>query len=252
MWKRYLVGNPEFVLRAMREVVAEKRSRRAPERIAKGRFRSAYRRMRWALQGHITPFLKRSLDVVVAGSALLAASPVFILTALAIRLNSPGPIFFSQQRVGYRGREFRFWKFRSMYTDAEARKAELQVMNEMDGGVLFKMKNDPRITPVGRFIRRFSIDELPQLWNVLRGDMALVGPRPALPAEVEQYSIAQRQRLMARPGITCIWQISGRSNIPFDQQVEMDKEYIHKSTLKTDIKLLIKTVPAVLSGDGAY
>jgi lipopolysaccharide/colanic/teichoic acid biosynthesis glycosyltransferase len=139
-----------------------------------------------------------------------------------------------------------------MYSDAEARKAALVRRNEMTGGVLFKIKDDPRITRIGRIIRRFSIDELPQLWNVLRGDMALVGPRPALPDEVAQYSLEARRRLSARPGITCIWQVSGRSNIPFEGQVAMDLEYIHTATLTTDLRLLLKTVPAVISGSGAY
>ena len=139
-----------------------------------------------------------------------------------------------------------------MYIDAEARKQELMDQNEMQGGVLFKMKDDPRITRVGGFIRRYSIDELPQLWNVLRGDMSLVGPRPPVPSEVEQYSISDRRRLDAIPGITGLWQVSGRSDIPFDQQVELDVQYIHNATLWENIKLLLKTIPAVLSGRGAY
>ena len=161
-------------------------------------------------------------------------------------------MFFSQQRVGLRGRPFRLWKFRSMYRDAEGRRAALAANNEMAGGVLFKMRDDPRITRVGRLIRRLSIDELPQLWNVLRGDMALVGPRPALPGEVAEYSLEARGRLAVRPGITCIWQVSGRSGIPFEGQVAMDLDYIHRATLATDLQLLLKTVPAVISGDGAY
>jgi lipopolysaccharide/colanic/teichoic acid biosynthesis glycosyltransferase len=175
-----------------------------------------------------------------------------LLAAAAVRLESPGPAFFTQRRVGLNGRPFRLWKFRSMYLDAERRRAALAADNEMAGGVLFKMKRDPRITRVGRFIRRFSIDELPQLWNVLRGDMSLVGPRPALPNEVAEYALAHRGRLLARPGITCTWQVSGRSSIPFEGQVAMDLEYIHRSSLWTDIRLLIKTVPAVLGGNGAY
>jgi lipopolysaccharide/colanic/teichoic acid biosynthesis glycosyltransferase len=139
-----------------------------------------------------------------------------------------------------------------MYIDAEQRKAALMAQNEMAGGVLFKMRHDPRITRVGRIIRRFSIDELPQLWNVLRGDMSLVGPRPALPQEVAQYRLSDRHRLLASPGITCIWQVSGRSDIPFDRQVELDVEYIHSARLSTDIQLLAKTIPAVISGRGAY
>jgi lipopolysaccharide/colanic/teichoic acid biosynthesis glycosyltransferase len=143
-------------------------------------------------------------------------------------------------------------KFRSMYIDAEARKAELMASNEMSGGVIFKMKNDPRVTRVGSFIRRTSIDELPQLFNVLRGDMSLVGPRPPLPSEVAEYTLNDRGRLDAAPGITCIWQVSGRSEIPFKQQVEMDLDYIHQQSLGKDVKLLLKTVPALVKGRGAY
>jgi lipopolysaccharide/colanic/teichoic acid biosynthesis glycosyltransferase len=136
--------------------------------------------------------------------------------------------------------------------DAEARKAALAKNNEMDGGVIFKMKHDPRITRVGRYIRRASIDELPQLWNVLKGDMSLVGPRPPVPSEVSQYTLSDRRRLEAKPGITCVWQVSGRSDIPFEQQVELDFAYIESQSLWMDIKLLLKTIPAVLLGRGAY
>ena len=139
-----------------------------------------------------------------------------------------------------------------MYMDAEARKKELEKLNEMNGGVLFKMKEDPRITKVGKFIRKASIDELPQLWNVFVGDMSLVGPRPALPSEVNQYSLAERRRLEVTPGITCIWQVSGRSDIPFDKQVGLDVEYIESQSLWLDFKLLFLTIPAVLLGRGAY
>jgi lipopolysaccharide/colanic/teichoic acid biosynthesis glycosyltransferase len=144
------------------------------------------------------------------------------------------------------------WKFRSMYTDAEERKKELMARNEMAGGVLFKMKDDPRVTRVGRVIRKTSIDELPQLWNVLKGDMSLVGPRPPVPQEVDEYSLSDRRRLEVIPGITCIWQVSGRSDIPFDQQVELDVQYIQSQSFWTDIKILLKTVPALLFGTGAY
>jgi lipopolysaccharide/colanic/teichoic acid biosynthesis glycosyltransferase len=144
------------------------------------------------------------------------------------------------------------WKFRSMYIDAEQRKAELDRQNEMAGGVTFKMKRDPRITRVGRFIRKASIDELPQLWNVLKGDMSLVGPRPPVPKEVDKYSLADRRRLEVIPGITCIWQVSGRSDIPFPEQVKLDVEYIESQSLWTDVVILLKTIPAVFLGRGAY
>jgi exopolysaccharide biosynthesis polyprenyl glycosylphosphotransferase len=195
---------------------------------------------------------KRLLDIAAAGTLLLLLSPVFIGVILAIRRDSPGPVFFKQTRVGRYGVLFPMWKFRSMYIDAEARKQALLAQNEMAGGVLFKMKDDPRITKVGRFIRKASIDELPQLWNVLKGDMSLVGPRPALPSEVNQYSLDERRRLEVIPGITCIWQVSGRSDIPFDKQVGLDVEYIESQSFWLDVKLLLLTVPAVVLGRGAY
>ncbi len=195
---------------------------------------------------------KRLLDVFAAAVLLLLLALPLLTLALLIRLESPGPVLFRQIRVGRWGKLFTLWKFRSMYIDAEARKAALLAANESGGGVIFKMKQDPRITQVGRFIRKASIDELPQLWNVLVGDMSLVGPRPALPSEVNQYSLADRRRLEVTPGITCIWQVSGRSDIPFPEQVKLDVQYIESSSFWQDILILFKTVPAVLLGRGAY
>lgn len=200
----------------------------------------------------LTAICKRLIDIAGASIALLLLLPLLPIAAAAIRLDSPGPILFSQDRVGRGGRLFRCWKLRSMYIDAEARKAELEASNEMAGGVIFKMKRDPRITRVGRFIRKASIDELPQLWNVLVGDMSLVGPRPAVPAEVARYSPYERCRLIVKPGITCFWQVSGRSDLPFDKQVQLDVRYARRTSIWRDVKLLVLTVPAVVFGRGAY
>ncbi len=205
-----------------------------------------------ARQSAYYPLIKRAMDASLAGLGVLALSPLFLLLAVVIRLDSRGPVLFSQTRVGEGGREFRCWKFRSMFVDAEARKAELENENEMAGGVTFKMKQDPRITRVGRFIRKASIDELPQLWNVFVGDMSLVGPRPAVPSEVAQYTPYERGRLDVKPGITCFWQVSGRSDLPFDEQVRLDIEYAKVRSLKVDIGLLLRTIPAVLFARGAY
>ena len=199
-----------------------------------------------------TYLIKRLLDIAVSAVLLVLLLPLFLSVALAIRLEDPGPVLFKQTRVGRWGALFTMWKFRSMFTDAEERKKALMAQNEMAGGVLFKMKDDPRVTKVGRIIRKTSIDELPQLWNVLKGEMSLVGPRPPVPQEVNQYSLADRRRLEAIPGITCIWQVSGRSNIPFDQQVELDVQYIQSQSIWTDFKILLKTIPALLLGSGAY
>lgn len=196
--------------------------------------------------------LKRGIDCVGAGLGLIVLSPLFAVMALLIKLESAGPVLFSQTRVGKNGAEFRCWKFRSMYRDAEQRKQELLDQNEMIGGVTFKMKQDPRITRIGRFIRKASIDELPQLWNVFAGDMSLVGPRPPVPEEVSQYSAHERQRLVVKPGITCIWQVSGRSNIPFNEQVLMDIKYIQSRSFWLDISLMLRTIPAVLLARGSY
>ncbi|MFV9503983.1 MAG: exopolysaccharide biosynthesis polyprenyl glycosylphosphotransferase [Oscillochloridaceae bacterium umkhey_bin13] len=209
------------------------------------------RMLTWAIRTKIVRSLKRVLDVSVASAAIVATSPLMAATAMAVRLESPGPILFKQVRVGKDGEHFECYKFRSMYLDAEQRKAELMAQNEADGPV-FKMKNDPRITRVGRIIRKLSIDELPQLFNVLRGEMSLVGPRPAVPSEVARYTYEQLGRLNAIPGITGLQQVSGRSNLDFKRWVELDLQYISEQSVWKDLEILIKTIPAVLFSKGAY
>ena len=206
----------------------------------------------WHITIRTSKAFKRTMDILLSLLAITLGSPVFILTALIVKITSPGPIIFSQVRVGMYGRHFKFYKFRSMYIDAEARKAELLKHNESSDGVIFKMKHDPRITPFGRFIRKFSIDELPQLFNVLLGDMSLVGPRPPLPSEVKTYTLEERKRLNITPGITCIWQVSGRSELPFSKQIALDKEYIASQSAWKDFLILLKTIPAILTGKGAW
>ena len=196
--------------------------------------------------------LKRLIDIFGSAIGMILLSPVFLAIAIAVKLSSPGPVIFSQVRVGRYGRHFKFYKFRSMRQDAEALKESLKEQNESKDGVIFKMKDDPRITRVGRFIRRASLDELPQLWNVFIGDMSLVGPRPPVPSEVREYTLEDRTRLDVIPGITCIWQVKGRSDIPFNEQVRLDKEYILAPGVWKDVKILLQTIPAILSGKGAY
>jgi exopolysaccharide biosynthesis polyprenyl glycosylphosphotransferase len=193
---------------------------------------------------------KRFIDIVVSATALAVLSPILLLVALGIKLTSPGPVFYSQERCGLRGRRFRLLKFRSMVADAEQRLELLRQLNEMDGPV-FKLRNDPRVTRFGRILRRTSLDEVPQLLNVLAGHMSLVGPRPPLPSEVAGYDDWQRRRLSVKPGITCLWQISGRNNVAFHRWMELDLEYIDNCSLWMDMKILAKTIPAVLSGRGA-
>ncbi len=195
-------------------------------------------------------FAKRALDIVAVSFALLVLSPLLALVALAIRLDSPGPIFFSQNRVTKDGRIFKMWKFRSMVVNAEALKAQLEAQNEMSGAA-FKIKHDPRITRLGRFIRKHSIDELPQLWNVLTGDLTLVGPRPALLAEIMKYREWQAKRMTVTAGLTCIWQVSGRNQILFDDWMRLDIRYIDNWSLWLDIKLIFLTIKTVITGHGA-
>lgn len=196
--------------------------------------------------------VKRAIDIVVALMAMVVLAPIALIAALAIKLTSKGPVLYSSKRVGQDGMMFEFYKFRSMRLDAHETRSDLLHLNEAQEGPIFKIRRDPRLTPIGRVLRKSSIDEIPQFINVLRGDMSLVGTRPPISEEVAQYSDWERQRLLIRPGITGIWQVSGRSEIPFDRWVEMDLAYIKDWSLWLDVKLLLKTVPAVLKGTGAY
>lgn len=205
----------------------------------------------WLAYSHLKENVKRAFDLLVALSSLPLVLPIMLFTGIAIKLDSSGPVIFRQERVGKWGRRFTCYKLRSMYTDAEDRKAELMFSNEADE-VVFKMKNDPRVTRVGYFIRKLSIDELPQIFNVMRGDMSLVGPRPPVPVELESYPLDAFRRLEVMPGITGLQQVTGRSGLPFRRWVELDVEYIRDQSLKKDIEILLKTIPVAISGKGAY
>lgn len=253
MWKRYILGNPLFLIRTYLWHKKQKQKR------MKKYFATVSRRQTLSFLPDISfmtyrfyPIAKRMIDIFVTLAAILLLSPLMIIVAIFIRVESKGSIFFSQKRVGLDGKLFDMYKFRSMVQNAEALKKELTDTNESQDGVTFKMKNDPRITKVGKFIRKWSIDELPQLFNVLKGDMSLVGPRPPVPSEVVEYVNNELKRLHIAPGITCYWQVSGRSEIPFKQQVALDIKYIATRSLWTDIKILFATVPAVLAKKGAY
>ena len=210
------------------------------------------KRALWIFVIKATLAFKRLLDIVISLSALVLLSPLLIAVALIIKLTDGGNVFYVQTRIGKQGKPFPFPKFRSMVVDADKLKDTLLDQAERKGDVTFKMKKDPRVTPIGRFIRRFSIDELPQIWCVLIGDMSIVGPRPPVPREVALYTQEDRRRLEVTPGLTGIWQVSGRSDIGFKQQVELDVLYIESHGFLLDIKLILKTIPAVLSGKGAY
>jgi exopolysaccharide biosynthesis polyprenyl glycosylphosphotransferase len=194
--------------------------------------------------------VKRLIDIMVSSAGLVGCVPLFLVIAAAIKLTSPGPLLFQQTRVGLNGRQFQLLKFRSMVVDAEARHHEVAGLNELSGP-MFKAKGDPRITPVGRWLRKWSLDELPQLVNVLRGDMSLVGPRPSLPHEIKQFQSWQKRRLSVRPGLTGLWQVSGRNQVDFEQWMKLDLEYIDRWSLGMDIKILSKTFPTVVTGKGA-
>jgi exopolysaccharide biosynthesis polyprenyl glycosylphosphotransferase len=210
-----------------------------------------WKRISWRFIVASTQIAKRLVDILVSTVFLIVLSPLFALLALLVKLEDGGPIIFAQTRVGRWGRNFRMYKFRSMCPNAEERLREILPQNQHADGVTFKMKRDPRLTCIGRWMRRYSLDELPQFLNVLSGDMSLVGPRPPLPREVEMYSVADRRRLAVTPGLTCFWQIGGRSEIDFKRQVNLDVQYIESQSLWLDVKILVRTIPAVLSGKGA-
>lgn len=196
-------------------------------------------------------FVKRSFDLLAAAAGLLLFLPLLPFLAVMVKLESPGPLFFRQERVGRHGRRFWCFKIRSMVQDAEVLKDHLAHLNEADGAA-FKIREDPRITRVGRFVRRSSLDEFPQLFNVILGDMSIVGPRPQIPAEVEQYTPDQRARLLVKPGITCLWQVSGRNDVDFEEWMRLDREYVQRRSLKLDFWILLRTLPAVIARRGAY
>lgn len=227
MFKRYVLGNPIFVARSLRNAYASRNVDKVESRS------------------------KRLLDLVLAGGALLAASPVLSIVALAIKLESSGPVFFRQTRIGKNGKPFTIYKFRSMYSDAEKRRAEFLELSDRKG-ICFKLKNDPRVTRVGKILRRFSIDEVPQLINVWKGQMSIVGPRPALPTEVAAYPDKALGRLAVKPGLTGLWQISGRSEISFDRMINMDLAYARSRSLVTDLAIISLTFRAIISGKGAH
>jgi exopolysaccharide biosynthesis polyprenyl glycosylphosphotransferase len=193
---------------------------------------------------------KRLLDITISLLILSIAAPIIFVIAAAIKVTSPGSVLFKQKRIGLNGRMFTLYKFRTMIEDAHERLGEIAHLNQMTGPV-FKAKSDPRITPVGRILRKFSLDEIPQLWNVLKGDMSLVGPRPPIPEEVASYHRWHRRRLSMKPGLTCLWQVSGRNNIDFDRWMQLDLQYIDNWSPSLDLKILLRTIPAVLSGKGA-
>lgn len=195
--------------------------------------------------------IKRAFDMLAAAAALLSLAPLLALIAMAVKLSSKGPVLFVQTRVGAGGKVFRLYKFRSMVVDAESQIDNIKGLNEASGPV-FKIKRDPRVTRVGRFLRKHSLDELPQLFNVLRGDMSVVGPRPPLPSEVKQYQPWQLRRLSVPQGLTCIWQVSGRSDVSFEEWVRLDLKYIDTWSLRQDLRIILQTVLVVLRGSGAY
>lgn len=206
----------------------------------------------WCIVFGLAECIKRSLDIIGSLVGLILFSPIFLCASLAIFFEDKGPVFFKQIRIGKQGRLFYILKFRSMKMNAESEKIHLEHLNQHKVGVTFKIQNDPRITKIGRFLRKTSLDEVPQFLNVLKGEMSLVGPRPPVPKEVAQYKAAQLRRLMVKPGITGLWQVSGRANIDFEGQVRLDLQYIHSESIWQDIKILLLTLPAVLLGKGAY
>jgi len=208
-------------------------------------------RRAWSGDSPAYRLAKRALDITVSAAALTVLSPVYVAIAAAVAIDSRGSIFYRQERVGRSGRRFAFYKFRSMVVDADRIKAELADENEAEGPI-FKMKADPRVTRVGRFLRRTSLDEIPQFWNVLRGDLSLVGPRPHLPSEVETYSEVAEMRLTVVPGLVCYREVAGRSKLTFDQWIALDLEYVRNRSLATDLSILLRAIPAVLRGEGAY
>jgi lipopolysaccharide/colanic/teichoic acid biosynthesis glycosyltransferase len=197
------------------------------------------------------PLLKEAIDRIAGAVLLVLAGPILLIAMLAIRMSGPGPVLYRQQRIGFRGVPFVMYKLRTMAVDADHRRAGLVHHSDRDG-LMFKMRSDPRVTPVGRWLRRFSADELPQLWNIVRGEMALVGPRPPLPEEYAEYRDAVHRRLRVKPGLTGLWQVSGRADLSWEESIRLDLRYVDNWSITLDLQILWKTLRAVLRGKGAY
>jgi exopolysaccharide biosynthesis WecB/TagA/CpsF family protein len=257
MWKRYILGNILYVFRVWAQVANDKVRSNLSSHLQSERVISQLQRRNKLLSSYISMkratnnVLKRLMDITLSGIALLFLLPFLPYVALLIKLDSSGGIFFKQRRAGIYGQPFDMWKFRSMSVNAEASLKDIMHLNEKQDSVMFKVKNDPRITKVGSYLRRFSIDELPQLWNVFIGDMSIVGPRPALYSEIKKYSVSQRERLDSKPGLTSEWAIKGRNNLSFEEQASLDVKYNYRRTFWQDCKLILKTIPIVLTGRGA-
>jgi lipopolysaccharide/colanic/teichoic acid biosynthesis glycosyltransferase len=245
-------GGPGLFDPRRRALVIEQLHRRYGRGGRRARLRFLWKKHAWLAVTGGARGVKRGLDVAGAAAGLVVLSPLLAAVAAAVKACDGGPVLYWQTRVGRHGREFAFPKFRSMVAGADGMKGSLAGSSDRRDGVTFKMRRDPRTTPVGRVLRKLSLDELPQLWCVLAGDMSLVGPRPPLPEEVRRYTLSDRRRLDVKPGLTCFWQVEGRGDAPFGRQVVLDIEYIESMSLWLDLKLLGKTVPAVLSGRGAY
>ena len=247
MSQRHLLTDAERT-----EMIAELHRRYTNASSWRKKFKYLRKTYTWLIVIHGTRIFKRSIDILVSLLLLILLTPLYLVIAALIKLTDGGPVFYISRRVGRWGKEFNFPKFRSMTVNADRLKAKLADQTNHKGDVTFKIKKDPRVTWIGSILRKTSIDELPQLWCVLRGEMSLVGPRPPLVEEVERYTLEQRKRLDTLPGLTCIWQVSGRSELPFEKQVQLDLEYIQSQSLWLDLKILLKTIPAVLLGRGAY
>ena len=235
-----------------RKELLEELTRRYDSSASRSSFNYLRKKYAWLIVTRTTNIIKRTMDILVAALFLVGLSPLLLMVALIIYLTDRGPVIYTQKRVGKWGKEFSFPKFRSMVVNADEIRQKILDQSHHTDSLTFKMAKDPRITWIGRIIRKLSIDELPQLWNVLKGDMSLVGPRPPLPEEVAKYTLKDRRRLDVIPGLTCTWQVSGRSDIPFDEQVKLDVAYIESKSIMTDIRILFQTIPAVLTGKGAY
>jgi exopolysaccharide biosynthesis WecB/TagA/CpsF family protein len=257
MWKRYILGNILYVFRVWAQAANNKVRANLSGQLQSEQMISRLQRRNKLLSLYISMkrasnnILKRLMDITLSGFALLLLLPFLPYVALLIKLDSPGGVFFKQRRAGIFGQPFDMWKFRSMSANAEASLEDIMHLNEKQDSVMFKVKNDPRITKVGNYLRRFSIDELPQLWNVFIGDMSIVGPRPALYSEIKKYSVSQRERLDSKPGLTSEWAIKGRNNLSFEEQAYLDVKYNYRRTFWQDCKLILKTIPIVLTGRGA-